>query len=157
MSDVIIPQTWLGNNRLIPVRGENGRIFLGTPLVPEGEEIVLEIVPLSRIQALESTADQLSKALCGKENATICEVLDAVSQLKSRLAQVERERDAAVRELEIAEDCYNCKYNRACKHDGNGYRKCSECGECPCSECNSGQSQYEWRGVCEENTKEEEK
>lgn len=26
MSDVIIPQTWLGNNRLIPVRVEGGRI-----------------------------------------------------------------------------------------------------------------------------------
>ena len=72
-----------------------------------------------------------------------------IQQLESRLAQVERERDAAVSELKIEEDCYNCKHNYDCKHDGHGYRKCSECGECPCSKCESGESQYEWRGVCE--------
>ena len=103
------------------------------------------------IQKLEETISSM-----GHLNETMHnEAKKGIQELESRLAQAERERDAAVRELEIAEDCYNCKYNYACKHDGNGYRKCSECGECPCSECNSGQSQYEWRGVCTENTKEE--
>ena len=117
-------------------------------------------------EGLESCVDYYANG-CGKQFCDDCpysenecfqlekDALVYIQQLESRLAQVERERDAAVQELEIAEDCYNCKYNYACKHDGNGYRKCSECGECPCSECNSGQSQYEWRGVCEENTKEE--
>lgn len=83
------------------------------------------------------------------------DALAYIQQLESRLAQVERERDAAVSELKIEEDCYNCKHNYDCKHDGHGYRKCSECGECPCSKCESGESQYEWRGVCAENTEEE--
>ena len=42
------------------------------------------------IQQLESTASQVSKALCGKENASLDELLKAVDQLKTSLAQVER-------------------------------------------------------------------
>lgn len=52
---------------------------------------------------LLSSMDQLSKALCGKENATFDELLQAANQLKSRLAQVERERDAAVRAISDAQ------------------------------------------------------
>lgn len=95
------------------------------------------------------------KGVCPYCEAIAGEANERIQHLESRLAQVERERDAAVRELRIAEDCYNCKHNYACKHDGYGYRKCSECGECPCSKCDSGESQYEWRGVCAENTEEE--
>lgn len=73
--------------------------------------------------------------------------------IEQRLAQVERERDAAVRELKLGEDCDNCKHRNECKHDGFGYKKCTECGECPCSKCEGGESQYEWRGVCAENSK----
>ena len=113
-------------------------------LIRECEE---DEAALAYIEQLEASVEFYS-------NTT--QMLDAkIEKLESHLTQVERERDAAVRELEIEEDCYNCKYNYACKHDGNGYRKCSECGECPCSKCNSGQSQYEWRGICPENTKEE--
>ena len=66
------------------------------------------------------------------------QMLDAkIAKLESRLAQVERERDAAVRDLTKAmaldgvEDCSFCKnikkpYCHPCK--------------------------FEWRGVCEENT-----
>lgn len=43
---------------------------------------------LSYIHQLELFVSQVSKALCGKENATLEEVLHAASQLKFRLAQV---------------------------------------------------------------------
>lgn len=62
---------------------------------------------LAYIQWLESTYSQVSKALCGKENATLDEVLQSVDQLKSRLAQVERERDAALNALRDV--CGFCK------------------------------------------------
>ena len=66
-----------------------------------------------------------------------------IIELESRLAQVERERDAAIR------DCarFPC---RTCDDKENGDL---------CHNCNvrkdSTRTNYEWRGVCEENTKEE--
>lgn len=95
---------------------------------------------LAYIQQLESTVSQVSKALCAKENATLGELLQAVDQLKSRLAQVERERDALAYE---ARGCSSCVH-RNCDPD-----------EPPCNVCVQDGSEYEWRGVCEENTKEE--
>ena len=101
---------------------------------------------LSYIVQLELYVSQVSKALCGKESATICEVLNAVSQLKSSLAQGERERDAAVRDMENY-----AGYGAICKHfDGDCPHVVEGCPLWP-SDCDS----YEWRGVCEENTKEE--
>ena len=38
---------------------------------------------LDYIETLESTYDQVSEALCGKKNATICEVLEAANQVKN--------------------------------------------------------------------------
>ena len=61
--------------------------------------------------------DQLSKALCGKENAALGELLQAASQLKSRLAQVERERDAALDTLH--DICGFCKGH--CLEISGGY------------------------------------
>ena len=63
-----------------------------------------------------------------------------IDQLESRLAQVERERDAAVNDLDKAlnldevDDCHFCKHIK----------------KPTCYEC-----KWEWRGVCPENTKEE--
>lgn len=53
-------------------------------------------------EQLETTYSQVKKALCGKENVSWVEVLEAAEQLKSRLAQAERERDAAVRAISDA-------------------------------------------------------
>lgn len=108
--------------------------------------LVAELVAYT--EQLESTIRQVSKALCGKENTTLEELLQAVSQLKSRLAQTERERDAAVRDLPIGIDCDTCKYGE------RAYE------EQPCSGCKEYRGpwyplNWEWRGVCEENTKEE--
>lgn len=67
-----------------------------------------------------------------------------IEELESRLAQVERERDAAVND--VCEICYTCKH----RTKGSDY---CEVGiymdSCECNACGS----YEWRGVCDENTK----
>lgn len=113
---------------------------------------------LAYIQQLESTVGQVSKALCDKENATTDELLQAASQLKSRLAQVERERDAAVAVMaEAAKDggvCIGCKHSTglddACEAADFD---CNECKvPCMCRTCEAN-SNYEWLGVCEENSR----
>lgn len=65
-----------------------------------------------------------------------------IQQLESRLAQAERERDAAVMDLENVIELsaivnLDCEF---CKHMDRP--TCEECG-------------WEWRGVCQANTKEE--
>ena len=102
-------------------------------------------------EQLESTYSQVKKALCGKENVSWVEVLEAADQLKSRLAQAERERDAAVADL--SDRCLYCK---------NAARKLEEP---PCADCMQPKNgilfaprvrtHFEWRGVCPENTKED--
>ena len=78
---------------------------------------------LTKAQQLESTISQVSKALCGKENATAEEIIEAFSQVK-------RERDAAVKVVKATP--YSCEY---CKHNKSGgcysnplpYAECFEC------------------------------
>ena len=98
---------------------------------------------LAYIIQLESTYNQVSKALCGKENANLEEVLQADSQVKSRLAKAEKERDAAVES--IHGQCEECVWNQTmtgkcigCVHDETAFMP--------------GIDNWEWRGVCEENT-----
>ena len=106
----------------------------------------LEDDALTYIQQLETNYSQVSKALCGKENSTLDEVLQAVDQLKSRLAQAERERDAAVQDV-----WKSCEY---CKHS---YMNNSDVDICPHAEyCSPTNDKWEWRGVFPENTKEDE-
>ena len=78
----------------------------------------------------------------------IKDLLDLVLMYEPRLAQVERERDAAVKAVEWY-PCFTCK-NISSAH---------------CKDCLRNRSlvldrfarylpdNYEWRGVCEENTK----
>ena len=108
---------------------------------------------LESYDRLESTYGQVSKALCGKKNATLEEVLQATSQLKDRLAQAERERDAAVKDL--ADACKYCKHISCDDEDENS----------PCKDCMQRKggvpfapmirTRFEWRGVCDENSKED--
>lgn len=67
-----------------------------------------------------------------------------IKQLESRLAQVERERDAAVADLTHVKDCGVCK-----KFDDR--KTCSFIIPC----VYGGKKHFEWRGVCPENAKEE--
>lgn len=93
------------------------------------------------IQQLEAGIDHAEKVAreCAKS------ITENLGKLESRLAQVERERDAAVA------DCsrFPCA---TCSDKGNGDL---------CHNCNvrkdTTRTNYEWRGVCEENTKEDEK
>lgn len=115
---------------------------------------------LAYIIQLESTISQVNKALCGKENATLDEVLRGVSQLKTtlelarserdainkdridlmtRLSQAERERDAAAADLKLVGCCGTCINNE---------------GGCT-TECyivSGTLTGWQWRGVCEENS-----
>ena len=79
------------------------------------------------------------------------DALAYIQQLESRLAQVERERDAAIADVEslCSTNYFSGNYCEYCKHketDG----KCNH----PCVAYSSDWG-WEWRGVCEENTKEE--
>ena len=78
--------------------------------------------------SLESTTSQVSKALCGKENATAEEIIAAFDQVK-------RERDAAVKVVKATP--YSCEY---CKHNKSG--GCYS-NPLPYAEC------FEYRGVKE--------
>ena len=124
-----------------------------------GDELIkgLDVLQkkLESVEQLESTYSQVSKALCGKENATVDELLQAVDQLKSRLAQVERERDAALNDLKDDGDCYYCKHRDLCSQCYLGVCVGCDKEECPCCNCDRMNNNYEWRGVCPENTKEE--
>lgn len=73
----------------------------------------------------------------------ICRLLKRKDDLESELEAVKRERDAAVKDLTEGRDCYSCK------HLGQRFAG-------PCVDCMSGhgykKNNYEWRGVCPENT-----
>ena len=76
-----------------------------------------------------------------------------IQQLESRLAQVERERDAALKEwkrtkMDSEGMCWTCKHGHI-----------TDIGSCRCVSpypCDEGE-EWQWRGVCEENTKEDNK
>lgn len=68
---------------------------------------------------------------------------DYIRKLESRLAQVERERDAAVHDLGRNWKCEICKKRR------------EPINKCPYyTDCGLGYIHWEWRGVCDENTEE---
>lgn len=72
------------------------------------------------------------------------QTLQSVATLiKDRLAQVERERDAAV--FDLYGDCDVCK---------NGGKTCMKCVHCLMSQ-EATMDGWEWRGVCAENTEED--
>ena len=83
---------------------------------------------------------------CHTQGDGYCSVEDDaliyIERLESRLAQVERERDAAVQDARDGTMCDTCKHNNS-----KDYLK-------PCYECNESFNCWEWRGVCEKNTKE---
>lgn len=103
--------------------------------------------------------DGKTEVLCGKENATLEESLAAACQLKDRLAQAERERDAAVNDLrDNYEPCNVCKKKNICEQycPKNGYDcvSCLDTERCIFYNCTKDNDLWEWRGVCTENTKE---
>ena len=94
---------------------------------------------LEKIEQLKSAYGQVSKALCGKENATAEEVIAVFDQVK-------RERDAAVMDIESSQCCSVCEYcpdNEKCEAN---YFYCLDCTEtdCKCKDCNWG-DKLKWR------------
>ena len=89
---------------------------------------------------------ELYKDCGGDCRYVIKELYDLVLQLESRLAQVERERDAAVMDMEALAINYESNF------------VCDFCGGTPpliCEQCKIDYCGFKWRGVCAENTKEE--
>lgn len=64
---------------------------------------------------------------------------DAIAYIQ----KLERERDAAVADLNEAKDCTNCKNECNCKSANYDCKNCNV-ADCPCKVC-----RYEWRGVKE--------
>lgn len=83
------------------------------------------------------------KGQCPRCEQLVSESLARIQQLESRLAQVEKERDAAV--FDLHGDCDVCK---------NGGKTCIKCVHCLMSQ-EATIDGWKWRGVCAENTKEE--
>lgn len=85
--------------------------------------------------------------------ALLSDALAYIQHLESRLAQAERERDAAVLDVEGADDglCGHCKnMNLAAQCDYSG--ECYLCDNVNCP-CHPENCRWEWRGVCAENSK----
>ena len=74
----------------------------------------------------------------------IKELYDLVVSYESRLAQVERERDAAADDARLGTMCDTCKHNNSKDYSNK-----------PCYKCDEAFNYWEWRGICPENTKEE--
>lgn len=72
-----------------------------------------------------------------------------IEELESRLAQVEREKDAAVADLEKYKGCGTCKFQDV-QFECDDYQSCAECdnADCPCYGI-SVDNCWQWRGVCE--------
>lgn len=131
---------------------------------------------LMYIQRLELRYSQVSKALCGKENATLDEVLQAVGQVKTELADAklnhqhtidiaEKQKEqigklkklvvrmskeiaaiSAERDAAVIALHGNCE---VCRHEES-----LKCASCIFNEdaWNNPDDNWQWRGVCPENT-----
>lgn len=69
-----------------------------------------------------------------------------IQLLEDRLAQAERERDALMHDFAFGFEC------RTCKHET------TDCNDFPCNDCVEASREahclmWEWRGVCEENSR----
>ena len=78
----------------------------------------------------------------------IKDTFDYITQLEQRLAQAERERDALMYDFPRGFACHTCKHET------------TDCNDFPCNDCVEASRgvhwvRWEWRGVCEENSKEE--
>jgi hypothetical protein len=122
---------------------------VGCENCPYDDEKQLTCVDRSRRDALayiiqlEDRNEKLENALRNLANSS-SNARDAankvIEHLKSRLAQVERERDALLEDM--PRECHFCKYDH------------TNADEEPCVWCGFGNN-WEWRGICSENAKEE--
>jgi hypothetical protein len=79
---------------------------------------------------------------CPENGGKLCEdVIAYIRQLESELEAVRRERDAAVKDL-LNASLYDYTLCKTCKKGKNG----------KCKPICTPRRDYEWRGVCPENT-----
>ena len=83
------------------------------------------------------------KGQCPRCEQLVKENLNLIHYLESRIVQVERERDAAVADLKLVRCCGTCINN-----EGGCTTECYIVSGRPTG--------WQWRGVCPENTKEDE-
>ena len=95
---------------------------------------------LTKAQQLESTISQVSKALCGKENATLKELLQAADQLKDRAPTIEAEPvrhgrwvfgeiDAMGQSVKCSVCAWGCRaVNKKIWLEYKGHKWCGNCG-----------------------------
>lgn len=95
----------------------------------EADDLLTSCDASDLLDGLEVSRDFMFEAAC------------LIEQLESRLAQVERERDAAVADLQLYAGCKVCKYG--------DFKFTNEC-----MDCSYDNNNWQWRGVCHENTKE---
>lgn len=88
---------------------------------------------LTKAQQLESTISQVSKALCGKEKATLKELLQAADQLKDRAHTIEAEPVRHGRWIDGMpytgshwKVCSKC--HKSADHPAGGHEYCGHCG-----------------------------
>ncbi len=89
---------------------------------------------------LEAIYSQVSKALCGKENAIPEEILQVIDQVKAEFALAVLQRDAAAADAAIGTSCNTCLHAK--NHPLTN----------PCMACGRYHNFWEWRGVCQDNT-----
>lgn len=101
---------------------------------------------LTRPQKSECNRFALYKECAGDCRYVIKELYDLVLYYESSLAQAEREKDAAVHDLAEGRNCADCKHY----YESVFNEPCSSC-----IEDTETKKNWQWRGVCTENTKEE--
>lgn len=89
---------------------------------------------------------------CPRCEQLVSESLGRIQQLESQLAQVKKERDAAVDDLEKYKGCGTCKFQDV-QFECDDYQSCAECdnADCPCYGI-SVDDCWQWRGVCDDDT-----
>lgn len=126
----------------------------------------MHVEVLAYIQQLETSYSQVGKALCGKKNATLNEVLQAVSQVKAELADAKINHQHTIDIAERQKKQINklkklvVKINRERRELEEIFRiypaVCVVCKNYEEGSCKSEPNKYgtcfEWRGACPENT-----
>lgn len=98
----------------------------------------------SNIEFLKARCERMS-ALIDDGNDLFAKYADRNEELESELAEVTRERDAAVKDLRKTAGCMACKHGDVYTDLANPVtpQECNECG--------IALLHFKWRGVCAEN------
>lgn len=120
------------------------------------ERHLLENITEETAKILKKLLDKLREAAATIDLAheEVCKLTIERNELRKRLAQAERERDAAIHDL--WGDCCYCAYNSLT--DPRCIERCKRCKHAEDAEERGelGVDRWEWRGVCPGNSSDEE-